>query len=109
MMNRGYELLPEVEGHIDILLAESFFTDYDFDTKVYSKVPSDLYQEQLLIIKAAKTRQPNLRVFTLDYWNPEDAKGIAQIYSEQRGNGFSPYVATIELDRIVKKPKCKGC
>ena len=109
MMNRGYELLPEVEGHIDILLAESFFTDYDFDTKVYSKVPPDLYQEQLLIINAAKTRQPGLRIFTLDYWNPEDTKGIARIYSEQRGNGFSPYVATIELDRIVEEPKCKGC
>ena len=104
MMNRGYELLPEVDGHIDVLLAESFFTDYDFDTKVYSRVPPDLYQEQLSIINAAKTRQPGLRIFTLDYWDPEDRNGIAQIYREQRGNGFSPYVATIELDRIVEEP-----
>jgi hypothetical protein len=44
-------------------------------------------------------------VFTLDYWNPEDAAGIRRIYRTERANGFHPYVATIKLDRIVREPR----
>jgi uncharacterized protein (TIGR01370 family) len=105
MMNRGYELLPAVERDIDYVLGESVFTDYDFQTKKYGQVPRELYQEQVRLLTAARSRRPALQVFTLDYWYPTDAAGVARIYAEQRRNGFSPYVATIELDRVVKGPR----
>lgn len=105
MVNRGYELLPSVERDIDFVLGESVFADYDFAAKSYRMVPRELYQEQVRILKAAKGRQPALEVFTLDYWNPGDPAGIARIYTEQRRNGFSPYVATVELDRVIPEPR----
>lgn len=108
MMNRGYELLPGVERDIDYVLGESVFTDYDFQKKTYGFVAPGTYREQVNLLKAAQKRQPKLQVFTLDYWNPSDSEGISRIYEEERRNGFSPYVATIELDRIVNEPMPPG-
>ncbi len=85
-------------------LGESVFADYDFDNKTYRLVEPALYAGQVATLKAAKARFPNLRVMTLDYWNPEDAAGVARIYAEQRRNGFNPYVGTIDLDQIVWEP-----
>ena len=104
MMNRAYQLLPEVERDIDIELGESIYADYDFGKTVYRRVNMADYEQQVRWLKAAKIRQPALHVMTLDYWNPDDAAGIRQIYAVERANGFSPYVATVELDRIVTEP-----
>ena len=105
MMNRAYEILPEVEQSIDMELGESVFADHDMKTKTYRLVPAELYREQVRLLQAAQKRRPELKVFTLDYWDPADPAGIARIYREQRANGFEPYVATVELDRIVKEPQ----
>ncbi|MFQ5849294.1 MAG: endo alpha-1,4 polygalactosaminidase [Candidatus Binatia bacterium] len=105
MMNRAYELLPLVEQHIDIVLGESVFSDYDFQKETYDLVPQKLYRRQVKLLQAARARQPKLQVLTLDYWDPADSKGITRIYREQRANGFVPYVATIELDRIIEEPR----
>jgi uncharacterized protein (TIGR01370 family) len=105
IMNRGYGLLPAVGGDIAYVLGESVFADYDFDTRTYRRVETDLYREQVDILKAAARANPTLGVLTLDYWDPVDADGIREIYREQRANGFAPYVATVELDRVVPEPR----
>ena len=56
-------------------------------------------------MQSALQQNKKLKVFSLDYWYPEDSKMIAQIYSVETDNGFSPYVATIDLDKIVKGPE----
>jgi uncharacterized protein (TIGR01370 family) len=105
IMNRGFEILPEVESHIDMVLGESVFADYDFETKKYRLTPSIQYRSQVALLKEAQRRRPELTVLTLDYWDPADTAGLAHIYREQRANGFIPYVATLELDEIVPEPK----
>ncbi|MBI3813021.1 MAG: endo alpha-1,4 polygalactosaminidase [Nitrospinae bacterium] len=105
MINRAYEILPEVGLYIDMVLGESMFTDYDFEKKSYYVVPIYRYQSQVNLLKDVKKRMPHLKIFTLDYWETSDISGIVRIYKEQRANGFEPYVATIELDRIVSEPK----
>ena len=105
MLNRGYELLPSVERSIDYALGESVYADYDFGTKRYDLVPHATYEQQVRLLQAAAQRSPRLTVFTLDYWDPADVAGVARIYAEQRKNGFHPYVATVELDRVVPEPR----
>lgn len=104
MMNRAYPLLPKVERDIDFELGESVYADYDFKTKTYKLVDRTTYLDQVKFLKDAQKRRPELRVMTLDYWSPTDPEGIRRIYKEQRTNGFDPYVATIDLDRLVKEP-----
>ncbi len=105
MLNRAYEILPQVAGDIDIVLGESVYADYDFASKSYQRVPQHLYQLQLSYLKEAQRINPRLKVFTLDYWKPDDKAGIAEIYRIQRANGFVPYVATVALDRIISEPR----
>ena len=104
ILNRGYELLPKLAPVVDYVLGESVLGDYDFAAKTYHRVPDDLYREQVAILKQAMTATPAPTVLTLDYWDPADKAGIAKLYAEQRGNGFSPYVSVVELDRLVPEP-----
>jgi polysaccharide biosynthesis protein PelA len=104
MQNRGYDILPEVAPYIDMVLGECVYTNYNFDKKTYGYVASDLYQQQVKILKDAQKVSPKLKVYTLDYWKEDDSKTITQIYKTQRENGFIPYVATISLDKIVHEP-----
>jgi len=46
-----------------------------------------------------------LPILSLDYWNPEDTKTIAEIYRRERELGHHPYVGTRMLDRIVPEPR----
>lgn len=87
-----------------MLLGESVYTDYDFKAQIYGRVPDTLYRQQTSILQGAKEATPALRVMTLGYWDPLDAKGIAGIYAVQRASGFLPYVSTIELDKIIPEP-----
>jgi len=104
MLNRSYEILPAVDGHIDAVLGESVMTEIDFEKKAYRLAARAVYRQQVEWLQAAKSRQPKLKIYTLDYWPPEDAAGIARIYAEQRKNGFIPYVSVKDLDRVLKEP-----
>jgi len=104
MMNRAYEILPAVEGQIDAVLGESIFTDIDLEKKTYRLADPKVYRQQVEWLQAAKRRQPRLKIYTLDYWRPEDATGIIHIYAEQRKNGFIPYVSIKELNQIYREP-----
>lgn len=101
VLNRGYDLLPQVGGEIDIALGESVYSTYNHKTKKYGLVNENLYKQQVDILQNAAKQFPDLQIYTLDYWDPEDIKGIKKIYKTQRKNGFVPYVSTIGLDRIV--------
>lgn len=104
MMNRAYEILPTVEGEITSVLGESVFADFDFEAKRYRLVEAALYRRQVEMLQAARSRRPGLKIYTLDYWEPDDRAGLARIYAEQRRNGFIPYVSVLKLDRIVPEP-----
>ena len=104
MMNRGYELLPYVSSYIDMEMGESIYADYNFDTKSNELVDEKLYNYQVEKLKMAQIINEDLKIVTLDYWDISDSDGVAKIYEEQRKNGFSPYVATIDLDVLVAEP-----
>jgi uncharacterized protein (TIGR01370 family) len=104
VLNRAYSLLKTIEPYVDILIGESVYSTFDFDKKEYRLVNPADYRRQVEWLQAALKRRPALRVFTLDYWNAADAEGISRIYREQRANGFSPYVSTIDLTAIVREP-----
>lgn len=104
MVNRGYELMPEIAALIDSLLGESVYTTYDTARQGYLHVPAAQYRQQVALMQQARRWNPKLRLYSLDYWDPADRKEIRHIYQVERANGFAPYVATPELDRIVSAP-----
>ncbi|WP_157991383.1 endo alpha-1,4 polygalactosaminidase [Caldimonas tepidiphila] len=104
MVNRAYALLPRIVGDIDMLLGESVRATYDSGQGRYVRVAEADVRWQLDRMHEARRRNPALRLFSLDYWEPDDTQGIARLYAEQRAEGFSPYVATFDLNRLVPQP-----
>jgi polysaccharide biosynthesis protein PelA len=104
MVNRAYPILPGVASNIDMVLGESLIGEYDFDKKKYIKVEQPLYLQQVEWLKGAKTHNPDLKVYTLDYADTGNRKWISEIYRLQRENGFIPYVASVDLDEVVDEP-----
>jgi uncharacterized protein (TIGR01370 family) len=105
MLNRAYDILPEIDDQVDMVLGESTFTTYDFATKSYRRVSPATHRDQVQKLREARARRPGLRIFTLDYWDPSDTEVVASIYREERAHGFEPYVATVGLDRVVPEPR----
>lgn len=106
MLNRGFEILPQVENDIDMLLAESIYIKYDFKEKTFERFPDTVYTGLAAYFNEAKKRNPALRIYTLDYWKKDDPAGMLAIYDAQAANGFSPYVSTsLDLDLAEEKPQ----
>ena len=87
-----------------MVLAESLRTDYDFKAGIYRWNEPAEYRDQANHLRRIEHRYPDLRIFSLDYWDPADPAVIGSIYEQQRQNGFEPYVATLALDEIVPEP-----
>ncbi len=104
MVNRGYALLPQTGHLVQMVLAESFISTYDFKTKTYVLKQESEVEKELSFLRALKNKYPSLQFFSLDYWDPKDKKGLRQIYAKERENGLIPYVGTIELQTIIREP-----
>jgi uncharacterized protein (TIGR01370 family) len=105
IMNRGYALLPSVIDCLDGILAESLLTSADegSDGGYKWNKPSEVELQLSLLALATKGVKP-LPILSLDYWDPEDANTVREIYLRQRQLGHHPYVATRMLDRIIREP-----
>jgi uncharacterized protein (TIGR01370 family) len=104
MLNRAYKLLPAVEQHLDVVVAESVYHTFDFDTKRYIPVAEAVSAQQVAWLREAQRRRPDLLVFTLDYCDPSDIEAIRRTYAFEEQNGFCPYVTSIDLTTVVPKP-----
>jgi polysaccharide biosynthesis protein PelA len=105
IMNRGYALLPDVVEKVDAVIAESLLTSPDRQTGGFAWVDSDQVDLQLNLLDPAARRRPPLPILSLDYWDPNDARTVAEIYRRQRALGHHPYVATRSLDQIVPEQR----
>lgn len=105
IMNRGYDLLPNLTDSLDGVVAESLLTTTDASEASGYKwnKQSEIALQLSLLAPAARGRN-RLPILSLDYWAPEDVSTIKQIYERERGLGHSPYVATRMLDSIIPGP-----
>jgi len=104
IINRGYGILERIGGDIDYILAESLYTDYDFETNEYRIRDEAGYRWQTDQLYPVMKANPGLRVLSLDYWHQDDTETIREIYRFQRTNGFLPYVSTIDLQTLYPEP-----
>ena len=104
MLNRAYDVGALVATELDSVLAESLLTTHDFKTRRYLVRNQDDLNWGMGKLAELRRLNPKLRLYTLDYWEPTDRAGIARLYEQERKAGFIPYVATIDLQRIVPEP-----
>lgn len=102
MLNRGYPIAPDVAPAIDYILGESVCNTYDFSSKKYVPVSEEPYLNQVKILNDIKDKNPRLEVMTLDYCDEEDQSRCREIYRKEKGNGFIPYITTIDLGKVSR-------
>lgn len=105
MLNRGFDLLPQVAGSIDMFLAESIYTNWENTVPPVGLVKPDVYAQYVNLLHETQKHAPLLKIYTLDYWQPKDSTTIASIYAIQRQQGFIPYVTAPAIQTIVPEPR----
>lgn len=100
MVNRGIAIWPEIAKDVNFILAESTYTLTDLAARKPHLQSDDAYRQYLEKLAEAKTYNKKLKIYTLDYWDMNDTKGVLHIYDVQRSQGFVPYVTTPDLKNI---------
>ena len=90
IINRGFELLPEIHNEIDAVVAESLIARYDHAKKRYLHVPKNDYNWLLTNLKKAK--KYGLDAISIDYSN-KSTQVRQQIAKKIRQQGIIPYVS----------------
>ncbi len=102
ILNRGFELLPEMAALTHAVAAESLYQGYDAGRRHYRPVPADDRAWLLAQLETVRD-QYRLPVIAIDYVDPMQpgARELArQTASRIRAHGFIPWVADGRLESI---------
>lgn len=107
MVNRALDVLPEVSGQLDFILCESILSETNVSTGQYALVSPNTYRQVADRLQDVAVQAPQLKIYSLDYWNLDDVDGTRLLYALQRENGFIPYVTTPDLRTLSPEPHNK--
>lgn len=108
ILNRGFDVLPDVAVQLDFVIAESILTQTDGSSGHFTFSPAISYAQAVTQLQQAASLAPRLQILSLDYWNLDDVHGVQTIYARQRESGFSPYVTTPDLHHFTPEPAPAG-
>ncbi len=97
--NRGFEVMDKIGPYLESVAAESLFSRWNNETKIYEQVPE---QDRLWLagkLSEAK-RQHNIDVIAIDYVAPSDRSAARDVANKISALGFTPWVANPSLDYI---------
>ena len=103
VINRAWDLLPELGDAVDGIMFESFTLSYDFGDKRYIRLRDsgldfglDVWNR---LLKPARDRH-GLVLLALDYSDVPDSRPVAAALDRAATLGMIPCVATINLDTL---------
>lgn len=99
ILNRGFEILPQVHGWVTAVAAESLFQGWDNATRSYVQVTESNRMWLLNQLNQVKTSY-HLPVIIIDYVAPKERQLAREIEKKIRTAGFSAWVSNPELDMI---------
>lgn len=99
LLNRGFELLPEVEGLVAGVVAESLFAGWNAAARRYEEVPAADRAWLLARLREVRERH-GLPVTVVDYVPPAERERARAVARQIGALGFTPYVANGALDML---------
>lgn len=97
LLNRGFEILPQVHQFIDGVVAESLVGTWE--SGGYGMVAADTTEALTPILREVANRY-RLPVYVIDYADPADTEKTAKIATRIKALGFVPWVASRHLDSL---------
>lgn len=98
VLNRGFELLPQVKDLVQGVVAESLFAGWDNNAKRY--VPVSAAQRQALLPYLQEAKQLGLTVTVIDYVAPNQPQQAHQVAEQITALGFNPWVTDSTLNAL---------
>lgn len=99
ILNRGFEILPQVHEWVTAVAAESLFQGWNNATNSY--VPITESNRQWLLIQLNKIKDSyHLPVIIIDYTAPKQRQPARELSQKIRAAGFTPWVSNPGLDMI---------
>ena len=99
LLNRGFEVLPEVAPAVSGVVAESLFDRWDASTHSYRPVPDP--DRRWLAGELARARdQFGLPVTVIDYRPPDEKVQARETARKIQALGFEPWVTNATLDDV---------
>lgn len=99
LMNRGFELLPEIAPLAAGLAAESLFRGWDTSKKIYNEVSEQERTGLLNELRTARDRY-HLPVTAIDYVDPKNRELTRATAQRIASLGFTPWVTDHDLISI---------
>lgn len=97
LLNRGFELFPEVAPFAEALVAESLFARWNAAARRYEPVPDA--DRTWLLARLQEVRQRHgLPVVVIDYVAPAERQRARAVARDIQALGFIPYVTNARLD-----------
>jgi polysaccharide biosynthesis protein PelA len=91
ILNRGFEVLPEIHGDVAAVAFESLYGNWDQGNQRYGAVPAD--DREWLLAQARTIRERyRLPVISIDYCAPDDDACRREIAAKICAAGIEPYV-----------------
>jgi polysaccharide biosynthesis protein PelA len=103
LINRGFDLLPKLQGVLSGVMVESVFQGFDVATKLYR--PNSEADVKWLAAHIKKAQALGLRVYAVDYTPVESLALARETATALRELGCVPLVTTHDLSGIVIAPK----
>jgi len=100
LLNRGFELLPEINHLVVGLVAESLFQGWDASKEAYVEVAESDRRWLLEKLNNVSTRY-GLPITVIDYVSPQELKLARDTAMRIRALGFTPWVAKPSLDTLA--------
>ncbi len=99
LLNRGFDVLPEIHDVVAGVVAESLFRQWDASGKAYTPVsPAD---SEWLLGKLREVQQRwHLPVAVIDYLPPKDREASRADARRIAALGFTPWVSNAALDEM---------
>lgn len=99
ILNRGFELMPEVHDDVTAVAFESLYRGWDEGRRQYVTVPED--DRMWLLARAREVRERyGLPVISIDYCAPADTACARQTVAQIRAQGLIPYVGDGHLMQV---------
>ncbi len=99
LINRGFELLPQIGSMVHGVVAESLFDRWDAASGQYMRVPEADRNWLLARLQEAHKRY-NLPITVIDYRPPNERQAARLTASRIAGLGFIPWVSDATLSTI---------
>ena len=113
ILNRGFELLPQIHGDVSAVAFESLYSGWDQAHARYVAVPQADRDWLLAMAQTVKQRY-GLPVISIDYCAPDDAECARRTAARISAHGIVPFVTDGSLQTVPdaamdSQPEANAC